>query len=153
VVQPDSSAILCAVDFSPGSQVAARAAAELARTGHRPLLLLHVVQLPRLSFARPIPTAEDILRSAMDASMNELSALRDDLATRGAHAEPVVTQGVPWKQIVRAAQERAAGLIVLGAHGETHLVEALLGSVAERVVRHAPCSVLVVRADATPDPA
>jgi nucleotide-binding universal stress UspA family protein len=52
---------------------------------------------------------------------------------------------VPWDEIVGIAREdRAIDLIVLGTHGRTGIRRALIGSVAERVVRHAPCTVMVV---------
>jgi nucleotide-binding universal stress UspA family protein len=54
--------------------------------------------------------------------------------------------GVPWDEIVSAARsDSAVDLIVIGTHGRTGLAHVLLGSVAEKVVRHAPCPVLVVR--------
>ena len=56
-----------------------------------------------------------------------------------------VEVGVPFVEIVRAARESGTDLIVMGSHGRTGLEHLLIGSVAERVVRKAPCSVLVVR--------
>ena len=63
----------------------------------------------------------------------------------GVEAEMHVISGAPWKEIVETAKERAMDLIILATHGHTGLKHTLLGSVAERVVRHAPCPVLVVR--------
>jgi nucleotide-binding universal stress UspA family protein len=71
----------------------------------------------------------------------------------------MIVQGVPYQTIVDLAGNRAVDLIVIGTHGRTGLLHVLLGSVAERVVRLAPCPVLVTRgtsdtstvsADATP---
>jgi len=59
--------------------------------------------------------------------------------------EPVIRQGVPFLEIVRVAAERKADLIVMGTHGRTGLAHALMGSVAEKVVRMAACPVLTVR--------
>jgi nucleotide-binding universal stress UspA family protein len=56
-----------------------------------------------------------------------------------------VRDGVPWEEVVTAARESNTDLIILSTHGRTGLSHALLGSVAERVMRHAPCPVLVVR--------
>jgi glycine betaine transporter len=57
----------------------------------------------------------------------------------------VLTEGVPFPQIVRAAKRLRCDLIVLATHGRTGLAHAIMGSVAENVIRHAPCPVLTVR--------
>ena len=57
--------------------------------------------------------------------------------------------GEPSKEIIAAAREWSADLIVVGTHGRTGLTRVVLGSIAESVVRHAPCPVVVVRADDT----
>jgi universal stress protein A len=57
----------------------------------------------------------------------------------------IVADGVPFHEIAKAAKAWTADLIVISTHGYTGLKHVLLGSTAERVVRHAPCSVLVVR--------
>ena len=59
--------------------------------------------------------------------------------------ETLVVWGSPPVEICRIAQERHVDLIIMGTHGRTALAHLLIGSVAERVVRHAPCSVLIVR--------
>ena len=70
---------------------------------------------------------------------------------RGASGtETMVKQGIPWHCIVELATQLGCDLIVMGTQGRTGLKYALLGSVAEKVVRHASCSVLVVRDRAGP---
>jgi nucleotide-binding universal stress UspA family protein len=59
------------------------------------------------------------------------------------HAE--VAEGLPFDEIVRLARDRNVDLIVMGTHGHTGLAHVLMGSVAEKVVRRAPCPVLTVR--------
>ena len=59
--------------------------------------------------------------------------------------EAVVVQGVPFTEIIRMAKEYMVDLIVLGTHGRTGLSQAIMGSVAERVVRKSPCPVLTIR--------
>jgi nucleotide-binding universal stress UspA family protein len=66
---------------------------------------------------------------------------------RAVSARWVLKVGVPWQEIVRAAAEERADMIVMGTHGRTGLERLLLGSVTERVVRGAPCPVLTVRPD------
>jgi nucleotide-binding universal stress UspA family protein len=62
-----------------------------------------------------------------------------------ARSTTLLRTGQPHTEIVEAARELGADLIVLSTHGHTGLTHALLGSTAEKVVRHAPCPVLVVR--------
>lgn len=79
-------------------------------------------------------TAEQIIRSAGEA-----------LSSLGLATETVVREGDPRSAIVDEAKEWGADLIVVGSHGRTGLTRWLLGSVAQAVVGHAPCSVEVIR--------
>jgi nucleotide-binding universal stress UspA family protein len=122
--------ILFATDFSEASEAAARTALDYARRFGARLHLLHV------TWAGTDPT--------MPAG---LAKLAKDLGD----SVPVVTaveSGAPAAQIVRYAERKGIGLIVLGTHGRTGVSRALVGSVAERVVRIAPCPVLTVPAPA-----
>jgi nucleotide-binding universal stress UspA family protein len=75
----------------------------------------------------------------------ELEKLSDSALGPDGHCQVSVRGGVPWQEVVDAARESDADLIIVATHGHTGLAHVLLGSVAERVVRHAPCPVLVVR--------
>ncbi len=139
--------ILCAVDFSPGSREALELAADLARDHHAVLVLLHVEE-------RALWTAEPYLHLPADVREEVQLRLRDMLEEWKVEAQrrgapEVMTQhraGVPWERIVGTAREDPRiEQIVVGSHGRTGLRRALIGSVAERVVRHAPCSVIVAR--------
>jgi nucleotide-binding universal stress UspA family protein len=144
--------ILCAIDFSPTSLAALARARSLARAEGRPLRLLHVVHPPRVSFAAaPLPTAAELTRSAAELAAARLAIHAREATAEGLAVLAHVLEGDPWRRIVELAADARADLIVLGAHGDGTLVERVLGSVAERVVRHAPTSVLVVR-DAAVDP-
>ena len=141
--------ILCPVDFSEHSERALKTAVGLAKQNEAELVLLSVVQPLPTSF----PTAGTIMSEVRplpimmtDASKEHLEKMLKDhcgeiLDKTTAH----VTSGVPFVEIVRYAREIEADLIVMGSHGRTGLEHLLIGSVAERVVRKAPCSVLVVR--------
>jgi universal stress protein A len=84
-----------------------------------------------------VADSEEVELAEWKAHAKELGA--NEVATR-------VLTGAPWDQIVAAARDDSAiDLIVMGTHGRTGLKHALLGSVAEKTVRHAPCPVLVVR--------
>ncbi len=149
----NNKTILCGIDFSAGSHAAAERAAQLASAAASALVLLHVYQVPVRAFLAGAPTVMHAITSLSAAGHDNLLRLAAELeATHALHPDIRTIEGVPWKQIVRVAQELGAELIVLGAHGETSMREALIGSVAERVVRHASCSVLVVRDDAASIP-
>jgi nucleotide-binding universal stress UspA family protein len=139
--------ILCPVDFSETSEKAMQDAAELARTLSARLTLLHVYQLPGYTlpegpaFARP----EVLARHAVEVN-EELSKLKERIAREARIAvDAAAVLGDPAPEILRFARDRRQDLIVMGTHGRTGLPHALIGSVAERVIRKAPCPVLTVR--------
>lgn len=136
--------ILVPVDFSSSSERALREAAELATAHQARLLLLHVVQDIHY------PTVEVLEHYGMPdlhAQMRERARQRlEELAQRcGAPARTILREGEPASEIADLAQEERVDLVVIAPHGRTALERFLLGSTAERVVRVAPCSVLVVR--------
>jgi len=139
--------ILCPVDFSEPSREAMHAAADMARKLEASLTLLHVVSLPtaglpEATFALP---AGDVA-SKVEATLEEW---RKEALSLGVHVVHIqTTVGTPYEEIVRIAREQGYGLIVIGTHGRTGLDHLLLGSVAEKVVRRAPCPVLTVRPQA-----
>lgn len=127
--------ILFPTDFSDASRPAGAAAADFARQFGARLHVLHVV--PPVTDPTTAPAA--------------LRAVVDDLG----HGLPVVTaiaSGLPARQIAAYARKNAIDLIVVGTHGRTGVSRALLGSVAEAVVRHAPCRVLTVPVALPPAP-
>lgn len=81
----------------------------------------------------------------VDACRERLDRAVGEIATDGLQVQPLVLNGVPFVEIVRCARDREADLIVLGTHGRSGLAHLLIGSVAERVVRKAPCPVLTVK--------
>lgn len=146
--------ILCPVDFSEDSQQAMQVAVELARGSQATLVLLYVWQPQQWMTDYGMQWPNDVLLEAQALEEGKLATYRVDAQRLG--APEVVTRlvrGEPWDQIVSAAREGAMDLIVMGTHGRTGLRRALIGSVAERVVRHAPCTVMVVRAPQPERPA
>ena len=138
--------ILCPVDFSDSSDHAMRYAAALAGTFGAELTLLHVVA-PVVS-ALPGETAlPDMLNmdEIVEACRERLEQTVGTLAADGLTVQHKVVNGVPFIEIIRYARDVKTDLIVMGTHGRTGLVHLLIGSVAERVVRKAPCPVLTVR--------
>lgn len=140
--------ILCPVDFSEDSQQAVKVAAELARSSHATLVLVYVWQPQMWMTDYGMQWPNDALLEAQALEEGKLGTCRVDAQRMGApEIATKLLRGEPWDQIVTVAREdRAIDLIVMGTHGRTGLRRALIGSVAERVVRHAPCTVMVVRA-------
>ena len=138
--------ICCAVDLSEPSWLATELAAELAKESHSQLSLVHV-------HAPPPPAASDVLVSSRAVLEDEereaverLEEWRRD-AERHAHVpvRAVVRVGDPATEIVEYADEEGCDLVVVGTHGRGGIPRLVLGSVAERVVRHAHVPVLVAR--------
>ncbi|HEX8106515.1 MAG TPA: universal stress protein [Kofleriaceae bacterium] len=140
--------LLCPVDFSPGSQHALQVAARMAREADAELVLVHAWYVPTTAFGGDYPIPVDLAQEVVDGAQRDLAAARTDATRLGApRVSSRVLRGVPWDQIVQAAREDPAiDLIVMGTHGRSGLARVLLGSVAEQVIRHAPCSVLAARA-------
>lgn len=138
--------ILHATDFSPEARGALEHAAELSRRLGVPLVLCTAVELPiyPLPEGAMFPRSETM--SAMVTSATEgLDAQKRTAEELGAVAvETVVGEGPAAAEIVRIAHERGCDLVVVGSHGRRPIVRALLGSVADRILRTAHCPVLIV---------
>ena len=144
--------ILCPVDFSEASREALVAAADLARSFDSTLTLVHIYQLPVLAVPE-MSFRPDLFGEIMKSVDESLAKWTQEAIGLGARrVESTKLEGIPWDAIVKLAGDGHADLVVMGTHGRTGLRHALLGSVAERVVRHAPCPVLVVRPSAAMTP-
>lgn len=134
--------ILVPLDFEPSSEAALARAIELARVTHATLHLLHVfptqsAEPPSRKIAIPIETREQ--------AREKLGELTE--RTKSAMAGPVsseLAEGASESLIVQRATEGSFDLIAMGTHSRSGRVRALAGSVAEGVIRGAPCPVLVV---------
>lgn len=137
--------ILVPFDFSESSESALCEVLDMVRHSPAELTLLHVIQPHPPSNKSATPAAAPIPESAtVESPEKDLGLLADTIAPR-VQAGTVVKEGVPWNCIVNYAAENGTDLIVMGTHGRSKVEGAGIGSVAERVVRHAPCAVLVVR--------
>lgn len=138
--------ILVPLDFSPPSRKALDYAVALARRFRAKLTLLHVVEpvaTPDFAASFPLAMEDDRL---MAAAKRELEgAVKAARIPRAMVEKILVRFGRSFHEIAGAARSRKVDLIVISTHGYTGLKHALLGSTTERVVRHAPCPVLVVR--------
>jgi nucleotide-binding universal stress UspA family protein len=139
--------ILVPLDFSPPSLKALHYAKAFARQFHARLVLVHVMEpvvFPSELGYAPLAT-EALERSFEEEAQAKLSAMGAEIGAAGLLVETRLRVGRPFHEIALAAAELDADLIVIATHGFTGLTHVLLGSTAERVVRHAPCPVLVVR--------
>jgi nucleotide-binding universal stress UspA family protein len=134
--------ILHPTDFSGPSADALAVAAALARDHGGRLILLHVMGPPAfVDGAGLIPLDPAMYRDELRDKLDQVA-----LRAPGVRIEQRLVQGNATNEILRIARETPCDLIVLGSHGWTGLRRLLMGSVAEEVVRKAPCPVLTVRA-------
>jgi len=138
--------ILCPVDFSDGSRNAMTLAAGLAKDSAATLVIVYVWEMTTWAVSE-LTQAPAALQELIDQTETELARWKRDAQSMGVGEVQARSEtGAAWDRIVALADaDPAIGLIVMGTHGRTGLPRALLGSVAEKVVRHAPCSVLVAR--------
>jgi len=136
--------ILVPVDFSENSSQAMKYAETLARQFEASLTLLYVVEpAPFISDLRNVPnTLSD--EEVEARAHHELELLIEEQAESSIQMKEVVRRGKPYDAIVKTAKQLKADLIVISTHGYTGLKHTLLGSTAERVVRHAGCPVVVL---------
>lgn len=135
--------ILVPIDFSETSLKALQYAIAFARQFDANIILLNVVQ-PTV----PLPDVvlpDTLEQDALKVSKEELSALASRVVPASVNWRAFAREGLPFDSIVELARETKADMIILSTHGRTGLKHVLLGSTAEKVVRHAPCPVLVVR--------
>lgn len=141
--------ILHPTDFSPSSDAALRLAAVLAKDHDAQVVLLHVIEPPPVGSSGAVPAPPPGLppsRAEVEQRLSALAATLPELRT-----ECRVAEGPAADAILEAAQETGCDVIVMGTHGRTGLARLLVGSVAEKVVRRAPCPVLTVKSpQATP---
>lgn len=142
--------ILLAVDESSYSAEAARVVAERPWPGDTMIRVLSVVQLvvppaAELGFDAA-GSLQQVWENREQQAKELTSRVAGSLAATGLAADAAVRHGDPRSGIVDEAKEWRADLIVVGSHGHTGITRWLLGSVAQSVVSHAPCSVEVVRA-------
>ena len=147
--------ILCAIDFSECSHVATMAAAQLAAESGAALTLVHVWQPPIMTRDSAALLANELHSEIVADCTKALAKSVAQLEGLGvAKIETKLLAGVAWDCLVKeAASDPDYDLIVVGTHGRTGIDHVLVGSVAEKVVRHASCPVLVARRRTAPRPA
>jgi universal stress protein A len=137
--------ILVPLAFSETAHEALDYAVALATDMKAKIILMHVIE-PVYVSADPgltyLPQQTAAEKRAEGKQMRQIAA---DFIPKALFDKAVVCVGPPYHEITMAAKRLKAGLIVITTHGRTGLSHVLMGSTAERVVRHAPCPVLTVR--------
>ena len=138
--------ILVPTDFSAGSAEAFDTALDMARDTGARITLFHVHHLPASVFPDAIlPVGPELMRDVERSVESVLGRLVDRGRAAGVECDYRTAFGATHVEICAMAETLGVDLIVIGTHGRGGLSHALLGSVAEKVVRKAPCPVLTVR--------
>lgn len=140
--------ILVPSDFSEYAEYAFTWALEMAEKWGAKVIVVNVAPMfSHLAYPESVYML-DLAKMEAEIIADAEKKLQEFIAKKGMSAVTVETRAVmgdPFWEICKAAEQDHADLIVMGSHGRTGLAHVLLGSVAERVVRHAPCPVLVAR--------
>ncbi|HET7824788.1 MAG TPA: universal stress protein [Anaeromyxobacter sp.] len=140
--------ICCPIDFSDASRAAMEVAADLARRNEASLVLLHAYPMPGYTFPDgSVVASPRMMQELADQAQKHLDEWRAEAEklVGGPRVRTETAIGEPAAEILSFARSSGQELLVLGTHGRTGLEHALMGSVAERVVRKAHCPVLTVR--------
>jgi nucleotide-binding universal stress UspA family protein len=139
--------LLVPLDFSDCSMRALDYALALAEQFGSKIILLHIVEPAAYpeNYLVASPALDETNQNLLESARERLLAVSRKRIGHRLPAETLVRMGRAHSEIPDTAEALGADLIVLGTHGYTGLKHVLLGSTAERVVRHAPCPVLTVR--------
>jgi nucleotide-binding universal stress UspA family protein len=141
--------ILVPTDFSSTAAQAIEVAIAFAQRFGAELELFHAQSMPTYVFPDAVmPVGPELMRDLDRAVASELERNAERVRAAGVVVSTASAVGAPDLEICRRAGEWNADLIIIGTHGRTGLPHVLLGSVAEKVVRRAPCPVLTVRPEA-----
>jgi nucleotide-binding universal stress UspA family protein len=144
--------ILCPTDFSEVSTKAEAYAIALAKRYEARLSLLHVdPPMPMMAPYGEIPVDIRLFEEQRRQAEQDLAAAGTRARNAGLGVDTALIGGYPGREILAVAREQDVDLIVLGSHGRGGVEHLLLGSVAEKVLRKAPCPVMVVPAAARPE--
>jgi len=136
--------ILVTTDFSPASLVAVRYARALATVRNAGLTVLNIIEPFHVDWKMD---TSDLQRDDRAEAAHAMAALASAELCRLPNARTELRAGQPAEAISEFARMMQADLLVIATRGRTGLARALMGSVAEQVVRHAPCPVLVIRSE------
>ncbi|HVN70959.1 MAG TPA: universal stress protein [Desulfomonilia bacterium] len=139
--------ILYPTDFSEVAKKALPYIEALKSAGANEVIILHVNDETCINTLR-IFTTQDVLaleKRWKDSALNQISPIEDELKSKGFHVKTRIDNGVPFREILRVADEENVSVIIMGSHGKNNIIEIMLGSVAEKVASRAQKPVLIVR--------
>jgi len=138
--------ILVPTDFSDGAKRALEYAAELSARFSAPVLLMHVYTSPSIpvpdGFVMMTPTSMANMMAQLETGLSQARELARTLGIQ--QIDTALVEGTAWHEIVHTARDHLCDLIIMGTHGRGGISHFLLGSTAEKVVRHADCPVLTI---------
>jgi universal stress protein A len=139
--------IVVPTDFSQHAEHALQWALAMAADWNAKIVLFHAAPRSYMAFPESVYLVDlvNLEQEILAHAEKRLGELAAQKGTKTVMVETRAVMGEPVWEICQAAEQEQADLIVMGSHGRTGLSHVLLGSVAERVVRHAPCPVLVAR--------
>ena len=143
--------ILAPIDFSEHSMEAMRGAMELAKDVGAEVHLMHVIAPHHHFIPLPLATSgeesRELVREAamIEQAEEELARIKKDDFGDSKNVTTFAVVGHPVQKLVDYAKEQAIDLIVMATHGRSGIEHVLLGGTTEKIVRNAPCSVLVIR--------
>jgi universal stress protein A len=138
--------VMVPVDFSRESMLAAKFAASIAKQYHSRLYMFHVLEPLHASVQAEIPDLKAFEQRRNDSALEDLRRMIPQAVRESLQVEEILEVGRPtYHFIVERAKALEIDVIVIATHGRSGLAHMLLGSVAEKVIRYAPCPVFVIR--------
>jgi nucleotide-binding universal stress UspA family protein len=139
--------ILYPTDFSDVARKALEYIIRLKDAGAKEVVVLHVIDERSLDMLSVLQTKDiiGIVDELEEKAKEEIGMTEDNLKKSGLKVKVLVRNGIPFREIIRVADEEKVSVIILGSHGKSNLKEMLLGSVSEKVVRKAKEPVLVIK--------
>jgi nucleotide-binding universal stress UspA family protein len=147
-MQPPVNKIILGTDFSETSKDAVHFAVWIAKALGAELRPLHVFDKSKWNVPAQYyqkPGFDEVVSEVEETKQRGKDALKELAKSSGIEAETIFTEGRAGEEVVRVATDLDADLIIMGTHGYSGWKRFTLGSVAEFVSRHAPCSVLTIR--------
>jgi universal stress protein A len=149
VVMAAMKRILVPTDFSKFSDNALKQAIEMAKQNKAKIYLFHVINIVQqcsVDYCLDAATVGDIEQKSMQSAQDMMQKqIRRVVKSNDVDIVSDVRKGTPYQEILKEQEDKKIDLIVIATHGWTGLIDHLLGSVAEKVARHAKCSVFLVR--------
>jgi universal stress protein A len=143
--------ILVLVDFSQNSEKAVQYGLEVARDRQARVFFLHMINQRIIDAVQELSSKGykgdfiQALKKLVQDRENDLRQFVPEESRSGLEVEFLIRKGEPAEEVINVAKELSIDLIVVGSQGHTALATASIGSVAQNVVNHAPCPVLVIR--------